>query len=67
MSEWPKTVDIYVHGSREAGYDKGEKLGLEGEALRLFSFVGYEHKMTYSVKETGECELVAVDGRRLES
>jgi hypothetical protein len=29
---------IYAEISRESAYEKGEQLGLKGEALRMFSF-----------------------------
>jgi hypothetical protein len=60
-------TDIYVHSSRDSMYEKGEKLGLTGEALKLFSYVGCEVKLTINVDEkTGDAVIVAVDGRKLE-
>lgn len=60
-------ADIYVHSSRDSMWNKGEQLGLTGEALKLFSFVGCEVKLTIEVDETtGDAVIVAVDGRNLE-
>ena len=60
-------TDIYVHSSRDSMWNKGEQLGLTGEALKLFSFVGCEVKLTIEVDEkTGDVVIVAVDGRKLE-
>lgn len=60
-------TDIYVHSSRDLMYEKGEKLGLTGEALRLFSYVGCEVKLTINVDEkTGDAVIVAVEGRKFE-
>jgi hypothetical protein len=47
-------------------WDKGEKLGLTGEALKLFSYVGCEVKLTVEVnEETGDAVIVAVDDKPL--
>lgn len=60
------TTDIYVHSSRDTMFDRGERLGLTGEALKLFSFVGCEVKLTIEVnEETGDAVIVAVDDRCL--
>lgn len=60
-------TDIYVHSSRDSMWNKGEQLGLAGEALKLFSFVGCEVKLTIEVDETtGDAVIVAVDGKKLE-
>lgn len=60
-------ADIYVHSSRDSMWNKGEQLGLTGESLKLFSFVGCEVKLTIEVDETtGDAVIVAVDGRNLE-
>jgi hypothetical protein len=57
-------ITLYVHGARESGYDAGEKAGLEGEALRMFSFAATEHEIEYEVdSETGAAVAVKIDGR----
>lgn len=58
-------VDVYVHGDSDHLWGKGEELGLLGEALRRFSFLAYEEKLTYEVDERGDGTLVAVNGREL--
>ena len=59
-------TDIYVHSSRDSMWEKGEQLGLTGEALKLFSFVGCEVKLTIEVDEkTGDAVIVAADDRPL--
>lgn len=61
-----KIVEIYVHGSRDSNWEQGEKLGLTGEALRMFSFF-CEVKLSLSVNmETGEAKIIAVDDRPLQ-
>ena len=60
------TIKAYVHGSRESMWDEGEKLGLQGEALRLFSFALYEIQLELDVNDDGSTEIVAVNGRRFE-
>lgn len=47
-------------------WEKGEQLGLTGEALKLFSYVGCEVKLTIEVDEkTGDAVIVAADDRPL--
>jgi hypothetical protein len=61
-----KRVKLYVHGSKEAGYDKGEELGLTGDALRTFSYWGTEITFEADVNmETGEVTLLSVDGQKI--
>ncbi len=50
-TEWPKTVTTYVKGSKEDGYDIGEEIGLEGEALKQFTYLHYEVELTIRVQE----------------
>ena len=62
-----KMVDVYLSADRERMYQKGETLGLTGEALRVFSFTGYEEKITYAVNmETGESTPVTLNDMELE-
>lgn len=59
------TINLYAYTSEDNNYEKGEEIGLSGEALSLFRH-SHEHKMTYKVNpETGQTELIAVDGREL--
>lgn len=63
-----KMVEVYLNSSREYMYQKGEELGLTGEALRMFSFTGYEEKLTYAVDmETGASVLVAINDLEIRS
>lgn len=55
-------VDLYLHTTKEYTYEKGEELGLAGEALDTFVYTGYEHKITYEVNaKTGESTAIALD------
>jgi hypothetical protein len=56
---------IYLHSSKESNYELGEKLGLSGDALRLFSFALCEVKVDVDVESDGNCRIVAVDGKAL--
>lgn len=61
-----KTVKLYVHGSKESGYDAGERLGLEGDALRNFSYWNGEITFDAEVNmETGDVTLLTVDGHKI--
>jgi hypothetical protein len=61
MSE-TKKVDVYLSASRETLYDQGQKMGLTGNALDMFTFTGYEEKITYAVDmETGASIAVALN------
>lgn len=55
---------IYVHASKESMYDKGEELGLSGEALNMFSYTGNEIELTIDVNTgTGLSTITEVDGK----
>lgn len=57
-------VTLYLHESKETGWDRAEALGLK-EGDDLFDHVrglGYEVKMEYEF-EDGQFNLVAVDGK----
>ena len=59
-------ITVYVHGSDDSCYDAGEKAGLQGEALKMFSYAAYEHKIEYEVDpETGDARPVKIDGREI--
>ncbi len=69
---WPEAlpdkaeITLYVHGSSESAWSVGERIGLNEEALRVFSHASNEHEMTYEVDtRTGESTLIKVDGRVL--
>jgi hypothetical protein len=58
-----KTVEVYVHGSRESNLNKGREIGLSGEALLMFAYATEEIKLTLEVNtDTGMAKTVAVDG-----
>ncbi len=59
--EWPKIVQTYVKGSKEDGYDLGEELGLEGEALGMFTYLHYEVELTIKVQKDGSYTITHVD------
>lgn len=59
-------ISLWLHGSKEAAWDAGEKAGLTGEALMLFRHVGTEHKIEYDVNpETGDAVPVKIDDREI--
>ena len=62
---WPKRLTLYAHCSKETNWEKGEQLGLTGEAL---SFFAYFEKIALEVEvaEDGMVTIVACDGRKLE-
>ena len=58
---------LYARGSRENAWNEGKKLGLTGEALIMFSYALYGIEVELEVDmKTGECEIISVDGRKLE-
>lgn len=58
---------IYLHADRDSLWEKGERLGLAGEALRMFSFTACEVEVGIDVNmETGESTIVTLDGRVLQ-
>lgn len=57
-------VTLYAHGSKENVWEAGEKLGLTGDALSMFSHAIDEVKLTLTVhKNTGIATITHVDGR----
>jgi hypothetical protein len=61
-----KLAMIFCHALREHVYQEGEKLGLKGEVLKMFSFTGYQHEIKYNVDEkTGISYPVMIDGRKI--
>ncbi len=62
-----KTVDFYVHGSKEENADKAMILKLSEKATQNFIYALYEVKLTCNVDtRTGECLITHVDGRKVE-
>lgn len=61
-----RRVTLYSHSDKEGGYDKGQKLGLEGDALRRFASWGYELVFEADVNlETGDVALLTVNGHKI--
>lgn len=59
-------ITLYVHCNKEAAYEVGRAAGLNGKALDLFVFAGYEHAVEYEVnQQTGESTPVKFDGKDL--
>ena len=64
-ANWPRRITLYAYCSAERTWKKGERLGLTGEALRLFAHFE-EIEIEVSVAQDGTAEVVACEGRRLE-
>lgn len=63
-----RPITAYLHGSKEAMWDKGEAIGLSGEALGRFSFALYEVEVEVELEvneETGEANIIRVNGKEL--
>lgn len=58
-------VKIFLHANRDMLATKGIQLGLEGEALSMFTYACYEVAVDLDVAEDGQATIVAVDGRKL--
>lgn len=59
-------VSIYLHSSKDSLWEMAEKLGLEGDAVRMFRYLGTEEKLTYEVDPaTGEGRLIGANGFKL--
>lgn len=68
MEEEVETVQakMYLYSTKEANSHLGERLGLEEEALENFKYALYEVECDIKVnKETGEAELLKVNGKAL--
>lgn len=59
LNEWPKRIKVYVHGSKEYMWDKGEALGLKGDALRMFSYACSEVEILLEVQSDGTAKMVS--------
>lgn len=57
---WPKTAEVYVHGSKENMWDIGTELGLDGEALNLFRYALYEVAIEISVNRDGAYKVLSI-------
>jgi len=59
LNEWPKRVSVFVHANnKETMYEKGEKIGLTGNALRMFSYACSEVEVILEVKMDGTAKIV---------
>lgn len=59
-----KQVKMYVEGSKEYCWEKGEELGLTGEALRMFRHALTEFEVVLEVDmETGESKPIKFAGK----
>lgn len=59
---WPRTVTAYARGDRLGMANIGEKLGLTGEPLSLFSYALSEVQIKMSVNADGTYEILEVKG-----
>lgn len=57
---------MYAHGSKDSNWDRGESLGLSGNALREFSYSLYEVKFSVEVnRKTGHAMCTHVNDVKL--
>lgn len=56
-------VIAYLHASKENMRGHGEKAGLTGAALDLFSYACHEVEVTLDVGADGNATITHVDGR----
>lgn len=57
---------VYVHCDKETMYEKGQSLGLTGQALDKFMYACYEVKLDLEVDEkTGLARITHVDDRQV--
>ena len=62
-----ENVTIRLHSSKERMYETGLQMGMEGKALEAFMYACYEVELGLEVDlSTGTCEIVSVDGRKVE-
>ena len=59
---WPRRLTLYAHCSAETNWEKGEALGLTGEALSLFMHFE-EIALDVEVAEDGTVTILACDGK----
>jgi len=65
-AKFPCKVDIYLHGSKEDNWIKGEEIGLSEEAIKEnFAYTAYEVRLTYEVQRDGTTKLLAVNDNYL--
>lgn len=54
---------IYVGSDKDSMWEKGEELGLSGDALRMFRHAACEVRLELDVSDDGSAKIIAVDGR----
>ncbi len=59
--KWPQFIKVYVHGSRDTMFEEGEKLGLTGDALSLFSHACGEICVKLEVQEDGNAKIIGIE------
>lgn len=56
-----KIIKIVLHSDKDSNFEKGEEIGLTGEALSKFSYALYEVEFEVEVDmETGETSVISV-------
>lgn len=58
-------IKMYLHGSKESGYEAGKKLKLKKAALEKFMYALYEVEFELEVETDGSYKILFVDGRQL--
>lgn len=65
-NEWPKKITMYLHSDKEKNWNLGEEIGLSDEAIsHKFKYALHEIAIEVLVQETGDIEILTVDGRTL--
>jgi len=66
LSEKYITTKIYLHSNKDAMFEVGKRLGLEGDALSMFSRACNEVEVVLNVnRETGAADIRMVNGHAL--
>lgn len=55
---FPKTIEVYLHGDRETMYERGKMLGLVGVPLEVFSRSLYEVTIELLVEFDGSSTII---------
>lgn len=67
MSGVKTEITLYLHSSKETNWNAAEDAGLSEEGICYFKYALLEVEFKLEVdKQTGEYQILTVDGRKLE-